>query len=349
MVHPRKRLALYTFYILIVALLTGWGICLCFAQDEQPGKPAAAEDENPGNELCYTCHLGLKGEEITAKHIAHNITCAICHGPSVEHMHDEMQLTRPDILHGRGEVARMCSACHAGHKNPNKVEAFRAEWLGKTRPNGRVITETSICTDCHGSHNYITKQTASAASAAEEKWQPLFNGENLDGWQASNQNPDVWSVKMRRIVGKPIPDANTCLYTKDQYDDYKLSVTFKTDAATRAWISLADKDPNNHLRLELFDRPEKAVFAPTLSINGETIVLANIKKDLVDNLGWNTVIAELKADTCAVTINSQKVGSVRVKTPAQTPVGLHIEKSDKPAQISISEIYIQRLSSKGEN
>ncbi len=346
MVLLAKRFALYILYISIIALLAGWGVCVCFAQDAQAAPPPAPE--NPANNLCYTCHLGLKTEEITAKHIAHNIACTMCHGPSVEHMHDEMQVTRPDILYGRGEVVRMCSACHPAHEDPNKVEAFRAEWLGKTRPNGRVITQTSICTDCHGSHNYITKQTPNAASTSEDNWQPLFNGENLDGWQTSNPNPAAWSVKTGRIIGKSIPDADARLYTKDRYADFRLSMTFQTGDAAHPWISLADIDPNTQLRLDLFDRPEKGIYAPTLSINGKAIVLANLKKDLMDRLGWNTVIVELKADACAVTVNGEKVGSVRIENHAKSPVGIHMEKSNKAGQISISEIYLQRIPTKGE-
>ena len=339
--HTQRRLALYTLYIVILALVAGYGIRICFAQHANQQPPASPE--NNANALCYTCHLGLKDEEITAKHIVKDITCTICHGPSVEHMHDEMQVTKPDRLYGRAEIDPACAYCHKAHKDPNKVEVFRKEWLGKTRPNGRVITEKSICTDCHGSHNFISEQTVKASSAAEEKWQPLFNHENLDGWQPSN--PDAWSVKTGRIVGKPLADATAGLWGKEEFADYKLSVTFKTDSSLRAWISLKNADKKDQLRLELFDRPQQGIFAPSLSVDDKAIILANLNKDLIDKLGWNTIIAELKADTCTITLNGEPVGSVRIKTPAKSPIGFCIEKSaeNKSAQISISEIHIQRL------
>jgi hypothetical protein len=339
--HTRKRLALYTLYILILALVTCCGIRVCFAQDAN--QQAAATPENNANALCYTCHLGLKDEEITAKHIAKSISCAICHGPSVEHMHDEMQVTKPDRLYGRAEIDPMCSACHAAHKDPNKVEVFRSQWLGKTRPNGRVITEKSICTDCHGSHNFISEQIASPASATAEKWESLFNHENLAGWHSSDETS--WSIKTGRIIGKPA-DANTAnLWSKEEFADYKLSVTFKADPSSRAWISLRSADNKDQLHLELFDRPQQGIFSPSLSIDGKAIILANLNKDLIDKLGWNTIIAELKADTCRLTLNGEPVGSVRIKPPAKSPIGFHIEKSagNSSASVSISEIHIQRL------
>lgn len=104
------------------------------------------------NSHCLVCHLDFESELIAAKHVAKKITCAYCHGPSELHMSDEMAITKPDILFGRAEVAPFCRKCHKKHKNPHAVEAFRSRWLGKFRPNGRVIRKEAICTDCHGRH-----------------------------------------------------------------------------------------------------------------------------------------------------------------------------------------------------
>jgi hypothetical protein len=93
-----------------------------------------------------------EGDEIT-DHLAERITCAHCHGRSVDHMNDESLMTPPDLLHGRSEVDLMCSQCHEQiHENPDAVEAFRRKWGGEKRENGRNVTEESVCTDCHGRH-----------------------------------------------------------------------------------------------------------------------------------------------------------------------------------------------------
>ena len=67
-----------------------------------------------GNSKCYVCHAGLKEEEITVSHLEMDVTCDECHGPSIEHMHDEMLMTKPDLLFGRSQVNKMCSnpTCH---------------------------------------------------------------------------------------------------------------------------------------------------------------------------------------------------------------------------------------------
>lgn len=114
--------------------------------------------EKASNDYCNVCHVDMAGEELTVGHLKCEITCTKCHGESVEHMQDEQGMTRADIKFGRAEVEKFCKTCHGEHKAPDKVAAFLKQWLGKTRPNGRPITQQSICTDCHGKH-VVLKQT----------------------------------------------------------------------------------------------------------------------------------------------------------------------------------------------
>ncbi len=116
------------------------------------------------NEHCNVCHVDLAGEELVTTHLKHEVTCAKCHGESVQHIQDEQGMTRADIKFGRAEVEKFCKTCHGDHKHPDKVAAFRTKWLGKTRPNGRPITHRSICTDCHGKH-VVLKQTRRSGPA----------------------------------------------------------------------------------------------------------------------------------------------------------------------------------------
>ena len=78
----------------------------------QPQSGEAAEPEarkearkKPDNRLCYVCHLTLKTENITTVHLAEGHGCTECHGPSTDHMQDEMLMTTPDLLFGRREGA----------------------------------------------------------------------------------------------------------------------------------------------------------------------------------------------------------------------------------------------------
>lgn len=119
----------------------------------KPASLPTSADMPSSNSLCLVCHVNFAENDSIAGHISQGITCAHCHGRSVEHMNDESMMTPPDILYGRIEVQAACEQCHQqSHKNPNAVEAFRKKWAGEKRENGRNVTEDSICTDCHGRH-----------------------------------------------------------------------------------------------------------------------------------------------------------------------------------------------------
>ena len=64
-------------------------------------------------------------------------------------------------------------------------------------------------------------------ASAEEKFVPLFNGKNLDGWEG---DPDLWHVAAGEIVGstekKKIP-TNSFLATKKHYKNFVLKLKFK--------------------------------------------------------------------------------------------------------------------------
>ena len=105
------------------------------------------------NMLCFVCHVNFAENDAVADHISEGITCAHCHGKSIDHMNDESTMTPPDILYGRNEVEELCIQCHQQtHKDQQAIDAFLQKWDGQKRENGRNVTEDSICTDCHGRH-----------------------------------------------------------------------------------------------------------------------------------------------------------------------------------------------------
>lgn len=61
--------------------------------------------------------------------------------------------------------------------------------------------------------------------AAGEKFQPLFNGKNLDGWVRVNTAPSTWSVKDKMLIctGKPIGE----LRTEKMYQNFILELEWR--------------------------------------------------------------------------------------------------------------------------
>lgn len=110
------------------------------------------------NSACMVCHLDLADEPIAAQHLEAGIVCAACHGPSEDHGGDELNIITPDVTFGRSEIVPFCTSCHPTHKTGEDYDAFVKKWYGKRRPNGRMVLDNSVCTDCHGNHAVLSPE-----------------------------------------------------------------------------------------------------------------------------------------------------------------------------------------------
>jgi hypothetical protein len=303
----------------------------------------AADKPGPfGNSLCYVCHINLQDELITTVHLAEGITCDKCHGLSTEHMNDEMFMTKPDKLFGRTEVERMCLDCHQSHKDPQAVEAFRAKWLGRARPNGRAVTPESVCTDCHGTHNIVKGAGKSSERKQAGEWINLFNGRDIAGWEM--QGKALWTVKAGCLIADARAGSGD-LWAEPQLGDYRLSVTFRVRWPLRAGIWLRGSPSVPGPRIEIRDDSEAGFFAGSVSLGGEQPVLANLRENLFEKHGWNTISAEVRHNRFAVWLNGQEIGGFVCEQLASGQVGFHIDNSIAPkdAGLTIREVLVQPL------
>jgi hypothetical protein len=67
---------------------------------------------------------------------------------------------------------------------------------------------------------------AQETSSADDGWTPLFNGENLDGWE-QHGGKATYKVEDGAIVGTSVPKTdNSFLCTKETYGDFVLELEF---------------------------------------------------------------------------------------------------------------------------
>jgi hypothetical protein len=323
--------------MLALAVLAGLAT-VCLAED-------SAGEESPGNGKCYVCHPAMKTEELTTSHLEMGVTCDTCHGASTEHMHDEMLMTKPDLLFGRSQVRKMCSnpTCHKpggerevygrqDHMNIEAVEAFFEKWTGRMRPNGRNITPDSICTDCHGTHNISEPQKA-ASEDEQPQWVALFNGRDLKGWRHSDG--DSWSVRSGRIVG-----TGGTLWTEESYEDYLLAITFRASWPIHAGIwSRGDGSQ----RVEIFE--SEPAFTGSVLVPGKGLALVNLHEDFEDRESWNTISIKVEGDKTQVWLNGEEIGVVRAVGPAKGRIGLYVSKQGdlEHSELTVREVMIRRL------
>ena len=318
------------------------------------GSAEQSQDDKPGgNSKCYVCHPAMKTEELTTDHLRIGITCDTCHGASTEHMHDEMLMTEPDLLFGRSEVRQMCSGCHTlgeeghvfsleDHNDPEAVKAFIKKWTGKMRPNGRNISQDSVCTDCHGTHN-ISKPLKGSSADEQAQWVALFNGQDLRGW--GRPKIDSWGVKSGRLagIGSAAGEKGSNIWTEKVYENYLLAVTFKATWPVHAGIWTRGKDSP---RIEIFQSGSAhtgSVFLP-----GKGLALANLRDDLEDRESWNTISIKAQDERIQVWLNSEEIGVIRVPGSTKGKIGLYIEKQPDAtnSEMVVREMLVQTLSSK---
>jgi hypothetical protein len=259
-------------------------------------------------------------------------------------MHDEMLMTKPDRLFGRAEVEDMCRGCHQPHKKPEAVEAFLSQWAGRTRPNGRAVTAESVCTDCHGTHNIVKKAIEPEEQKATAEWVSLFNGRDLAGWKTKGKAS--WTVDRGRLVAKPgAGGAGGELWTEALYKDYRLSVTFRAAWPIRAGISLRYWYSSYGPRVEIFESKNPRAFTGSVLIDGRDLILANMREDLFDKGGWNTISVEVRENHFKVWLNGEEIGAFCYGEPTPGQIGFHIEghPENKDAALTINEVTIQRL------
>ncbi|GEM_PF-656154 len=349
-VHLYSRTNSWSSWTILGALVCVCIFVACFASESEQ-QPGQSDD----NAKCYVCHSGLKTEDITTSHVEMGITCDECHGTSTEHMHDEMLMTEPDLLYGRAEVQKMCSdpSCHKpgegrlvysrqDHKDLQKVEEFFEKWKGRNRPNGRVVSAESVCTDCHGTHN-LNKDVE---DTSDEQPVAIFNGKDLSGWKTSGKAS--WIVKSGRIIAKQSSDGEAgILWTQSKYADYELALTFRADWPIHAGIHVHGDGSNLGPRVEICDDAKTGACTGSVLWPGKGLVLLNLDDELIDKEYWNTISIKAEGRRVNVWLNGEEIGAVRTAGPDEGKVGFHIggDPSNKTAELTIREVIIKRLNS----
>ena len=353
--RSNSRTDLCPAWAVLLLAAFAWVLAVCFADEPQAEKPTGEKPN--GNNKCYVCHPSLKTEDITTVHLDTGITCDECHGPSVEHMHDEMLMTKPDLLFGRAEVEKMCSnpTCHKpggdryvygfeDHKDHTAVKAFHEKWLHRIRPNGRFITMKSVCTDCHGTHNIVKDVGTESEGEQSTNWIAAFNGRDLTGWRPSGAAS--WTCRRGQLIGMAGTNGKGgTLWTDAVYEDYLLAVTFRATWPIHAGIWLRAASSERGPRIEIFENRKAAAFTGSIWVPGKGLALANLREDLVDRESWNTISVKVQGKRFQVWLNGEEVGAIRVDGPAKGKIGLHIETHPayKAAKLCVREVLIQQI------
>ncbi len=115
------------------------------AGQKAPAK-AKAKPQPADNSYCAVCHANMKSEPLAKKHQAVGVGCATCHGESDKHSSDENNITPPDIMYAKDQIAAACMKCHAAAKLTKPKSKVAHAPFRAAKPS------TAACTSCHGAH-----------------------------------------------------------------------------------------------------------------------------------------------------------------------------------------------------
>ena len=190
--------------------------------------------------------------------------------------------------------------------------------------------------------------------AHAQKWQPLFNGRDLSGWEPRGDG--LWSVMadgtllgQRGPMGKPPSNDVTTqvykdwlhkqawLYTKAEYDQYDLSLEYWLPVGGNSGIALRDTSrAENGIKEPPDFTKTPAKFAYEIQLNngypgdpnfsGSIYNLAKAPAGLQIPNDWNKIEISVRRDKIRVTLNGQLAAEHPgdPKRPATGPIGLQL-------------------------
>ena len=174
---------------------------------------------------------------------------------------------------------------------------------------------------------FLTTLLAATCAFAQNDWKPLFNGSNLDGWTTTGK-PEGWAAENGTIAC--LVKGGSYLYTKDQYENFVLSLDFKVSPPVKklnpktqkeevhkcnsgVFIRWSDlKNPvHTGIEVQVFD--SVGVAQPGKHDCGALYDMVAPSKNVEKPVGeWNHLVITCSGPQISVELNGEKVSSMNV-------------------------------------
>lgn len=173
----------------------------------------------------------------------------------------------------------------------------------------------------------VTGHSALAQFPDAAGYVPIFNGQNLDGWQM--QWPGIWEVQKGVLVGKQDPEVgnDSWLFTKETWDDFSLYLEFNMTPKCNSGVGIrmpkgVEGRPSQHgYEIQISDMDEKF---PTGSIFRHV----SAEKDLY-NPNWNQMYIVCVKEHIVVYLNRQKVVDAHLDNSMEGRIGLQVHGGEQ--------------------
>jgi hypothetical protein len=306
---------------------------------------ASAAARPSDNTLCLSCHQEFARELISREHRREGVLCVDCHGLSLAHARDSTHQTPPDVVFDRTAIDPYCYQCHHHRHNPAELDRFIEEWQGRRRPNGRAVTQASVCTDCHGEHVMPQRIAGTEpAGSTARPWIQLFNGRDLTGWKPVGNAR--WLVENGILTGmQGEKNAPGDLLTESSYGDFLLKVIYQVvwPANTGVWFRY--QTAGKAYQADILEWPDPVAFSGTIYCPGKMFIAINADKSIEERDGWNTMTIRAEGDRLRAWLNGRQTADVRDTLSDSGRIGFQVHAGDQFARmkIMIREARLQQL------
>ena len=188
------------------------------------------------------------------------------------------------------------------------------------------------------------RKGASAQATLKAGFEELFNGKDLTGWETSGGA--TWVVEDGLLVGTQGPNnAPGDLFTQASYDDFILTVTYRTEWPCNTGVWFRYQSPQVAYQADILEYTDPVAYSGTLYCPGKMFLAINDDKTLVDRDGWNTIKVRAEADHVQIWLNGRRVADVHDDTTATGKIGFQVHPGDEfgPMKIVVKEMSLKKL------
>ena len=184
------------------------------------------------------------------------------------------------------------------------------------------------------------------AAFAQQGFQPLYNGKNLDGWDG---DPRLWKVRDGMIVGSTEGvslDANSFLITKKSFSNFILRLQMKLRNHNSGIQFRSEALPNWVVRGYQADAAENNYWGCIYDERGKRGILVNGWKDkgekVVKLKDWNDYEIQCEGDHIQLKLNGLVTADLHDTARLDGIVALQLHRGP-PMEVYFRKIEIKEL------
>jgi hypothetical protein len=180
----------------------------------------------------------------------------------------------------------------------------------------------------------------------EPLWTPLFNGEDLSGWETTGNAK--WTVQDGVLIGEQNQGQPGDLWTESEYDNFELSVTFKMVWPGNSGVWFRKPVEGQGYQMDILDMKEYGCTVGTVYSGG--FLARNEDESIVNLDGWNTVVIVADGPHITVTLNETQTADITDDKFSSGKIGFQVHAGEKYAsmKIMVKEAKVRRILSDTE-